>query len=64
VDSLPLLLAEPRFPSSVQTVFRFAATPVEPSIAVSALLIAVYFLSAVLVALAYFRGMDVAKRVT
>ena len=64
VDSLPLLLAEPRFPSSVQTVFRFAATPVEPSVGVSALLIAVYFLSAVLIALAYFRRMDVAKRVT
>jgi len=64
VDSLPLLLAEPKFPSSVQLVFRFAATPVEPSIVVSALLIAVYFLSAVLIALAYFSGMDVAKRVT
>ena len=64
VDSLPLLLGEPSFPSSVQLVFRFAATPVEPSIAVSALLIAVYFLSAVLIALAYFRSMDVAKRVT
>ena len=64
VDSLPLLLAEPNFPSSVQAIFRFAATPVEPSIGVSALLIAVYFLSAVLIALAYFRNMDVAKRVT
>ena len=64
VDSLPLLLGEPSFPSSVQLVFRFAATPVEPSIGVSALLIAVYFLSAVLIALAYFRNMDVAKRVT
>ena len=39
----PLLLAEPKFPSSVQLVFRFAATPVEPSIGISALLIAVYF---------------------
>ena len=64
VDSLPLLLAEPKFPSSVQLIFRFAATPVEPSIAVSAVLIAVYFLSAVLIALAYFSRMDVAKRVT
>jgi ABC-2 type transport system permease protein len=53
VDSLPLLLAEPNFPSSVQQIFRFAATPVEPSAGVSALLIA-----------AYFSRMDVAKRVT
>ncbi len=64
VDSLPLLLAEPKFPSAVLTIFRFGATPVEPSVGVSALLIAVYFLSAVLIALAYFRRMDVAKRVT
>ena len=64
VDSLPLLLGEPSFPSSVQLVFRFAATPVEPSIGFSALLIAVYVLSAVLIALTYFRNMDVAKRVT
>lgn len=64
VDSLPLLLAEPKFPSAVQEIFRFAATPVEPSIAFSALLIAVYFLSAVIIALGYFTRMDVAKRVT
>jgi len=65
VDSLPLLLAEPSFPSTVLTLFRFGgATPVETSVAMSAVLIAGYALAAVLVSLAYFRRADVAKRVT
>jgi ABC-2 type transport system permease protein len=65
VDSLPLLLAEPSFPSTVLTLFRFGgATPVETSVAMSAVLITAYALGAVLVSLAYFRRADVAKRVT
>ncbi|MDA4117771.1 MAG: ABC transporter permease [Thaumarchaeota archaeon] len=65
VDSLPLLLVEPKFPSTVLTLFRFGgANPVETSIPLSAALIAVYAVSAVLVALLYFSRMDVAKRVT
>jgi ABC-2 type transport system permease protein len=65
VDSLPLLLAEPSFPSTVLTLFRFGgATPVETSVPMSAVLIAGYALGAVLVSLAYFRRADVAKRVT
>jgi ABC-2 type transport system permease protein len=65
VDSLPLLLSEPSFPSTVLTLFRFGgANPVETSIPLSAALIAVYATSAVLVALLYFSRMDVAKRVT
>jgi ABC-2 type transport system permease protein len=65
VDSLPLLLAEPSFPSTVLTLFRIGgATPVESSIPLSAALIAAYVLVAVLVSLAYFTRMDVAKRVT
>jgi ABC-2 type transport system permease protein len=65
VDSLPLLLAEPNFPSTVLTLFRIGgATPVESSIPLSAALIATYILAAVLISLAYFRRMDVAKRVT
>ncbi len=65
VDSLPLLLTEPSFPSTVLTLFRFGgATPVESSIVLSATLIAAYALSAVVIALAYFGRADVAKRVT
>jgi ABC-2 type transport system permease protein len=65
VDSLPLLLAEPSFPSTVLTLFRIGgATPVESSVPLSAALIAAYVLVAVLVSLAYFTRMDVAKRVT
>ncbi len=64
VDSLPLLLAEPKFPSAVLTILRFGATPIEPSVLVSALLIAAYALTAVIIALAYFSDKDVAKRVT
>jgi ABC-2 type transport system permease protein len=65
VDSLPLLLAEPSFPSAVLTLFRFGgATPVETSIPMSAALIVAYALGAVLVSLAYFRKADVSKRVT
>ncbi|HEV2390298.1 MAG TPA: ABC transporter permease [Nitrososphaerales archaeon] len=65
VDSLPLLLAEPRFPSAVLPLFRAGlATPVETSVLGSVLLIAVYSGAAIVVALAYFSRMDVAKRVT
>lgn len=64
VDSLPLLLAEPRFPAVVSTIFRFGATPVEPSPVVSGLLVAAYALAAVIISFAYFTRMDVAKRVT
>jgi len=65
VDSLPLLLAEPRFPSAVLPLFRAGlATPVETSTLVSALLILSYSAVAIIVALAYFSRMDVAKRVT
>jgi ABC-2 type transport system permease protein len=65
VDSLPLLLAEPSFPSTVLTLFRIGgATPVESSIPLSAALIAAYVVAAVLISLAYFSRMDVAKRVT
>ena len=65
VDSLPLLLAQPSFPSTVLTLFRLGgASAVESSIPVSAALIAAYVLGAVLVSLAYFSRMDVAKRVT
>lgn len=65
VDSLPLLLAQPSFPSTVLTLFRFGgASPVETSIPMSAALIAAYALSAVLISLLYFRRTDVAKRVT
>jgi ABC-2 type transport system permease protein len=65
VDSLPLLLAQSRFPSSVQTLFRFGGTgAVETSIAFSALLICVYAVSALIVAVSYFSRVDVAKRVT
>jgi len=65
VDSLPLLLAEPKFPSTVSTIFRLGlATPVEPSVLASGLLVAAYAVTAVLIALAYFSRMDVSKRVT
>ncbi len=65
VDSLPLLLAGPSFPSTVLTLFRFGgAISVETSISFSVTLIAVYALSAVIIALLYFRRADVAKRVT
>jgi ABC-2 type transport system permease protein len=65
VDSLPLLLAGPSFPSTVLTLFRFGgAISVETSVSFSVTLIAVYALSAVIIALLYFRRADVAKRVT
>ena len=65
VDSLPLLLAEPSFPSNVLTLFRFGGgSTVESSVVMSAALIAVYAVSAVAVALLYFSRADVAKRVT
>jgi ABC-2 type transport system permease protein len=65
VDSLPLLLAEPHFPSAVLTIFRVGiATPVETSVLISAILIAVYAVPAVIIALVYFSNRDVSKRVT
>jgi len=65
VDSLPLLLSQPSFPGTVQTLFRFGgASPVETSALLSAALIAVYALSAATIALLYFSRMDIAKRVT
>jgi ABC-2 type transport system permease protein len=65
VDSLPLLLAQPSFPSTVLTLFRIGgASPVESSILMSAALIAAYALGAVLVSLWYFSRTDVSKRVT
>jgi ABC-2 type transport system permease protein len=65
VDSLPLLLAEPSFPSTVLTLFRFGGvSAVETSIPFSAALIAVYALSAVIISLLYFSRADIAKRVT
>ena len=65
VDSLALLLSEPKFPSTVLTIFRVGiATPVETSTAMSAALIAAYAVCAVLIALAYFSRMDISKRVT
>ena len=65
MDSLPLLLSEPKFPSTVLTLFRIGGTtPVETSILVSAVLIAAYAITTVAIALAYFLRMDVAKRVT
>jgi len=65
VDSLPILLAEPKIPGTASIIFRLGlATPVETSAASSALLIAAYAVTAVLVALAYFSRMDISKRVT
>ena len=65
VGSLPLLLAQPSFPSTVLTLFRFGGTgPVETSIPLSAALIVAYALSTVLISLAYFSRTDVSKRVT
>jgi len=65
VDSLPLLLTQPSFPSTVLTLFRLGgANPVESSIPLSAALILAYVLSAVLISLFYFTRTDVAKRVT
>jgi ABC-2 type transport system permease protein len=65
VDSLPLLLAQSRFPSSVQTLFRIGgAGAVETSVTFSALLIGVYAVSALVVAISYFSRADIAKRVT
>jgi len=65
VDSLPLLLAEPSFPSTVLTLFRFGGvSAVEASIPFSVALIAVYALSAVTISLLYFSRADISKRVT
>ncbi len=66
VDSLALLLAEPKIPSTASIIFRLGplATPVETSAAAAALLITAYAVTAVLIALTYFGRMDVSKRVT
>ncbi|MGH9918047.1 MAG: ABC transporter permease [Nitrososphaerales archaeon] len=66
VDSLPLLLAEPKIPSTASIIFKLGplATPVEASPGSAALLVTVYAVTAVVIALAYFSRMDVAKRVT
>lgn len=65
VDSLPLLLAMPNFPGTISTVFRVGlATPVEPSVLSSAVLVAAYALTAVFISLTYFSRMDISKRVT
>jgi ABC-2 type transport system permease protein len=66
VDSLPLLLAEPRIPGTASEIFKLGplATPVETSVLASALLIVAYAVTAVLIALTYFGRTDVAKRVT
>jgi ABC-2 type transport system permease protein len=66
VDSLPLLLAEPRIPNTASEIFKLGplATPVETSVLASALLIVAYAVTAVSIALAYFGRTDVAKRVT
>jgi ABC-2 type transport system permease protein len=65
VDSLPLLLAQSRFPSAVRSLFRIGgAGAVETSVEFSVLLICVYAVSALIIAISYFSRADVAKRVT
>lgn len=65
VDSLPLLLAEPSLPDTVRTLFRLGGIgAVETSAPFSAVLIAVYSVSAIAIAVAYFFRADVAKRIT
>jgi ABC-2 type transport system permease protein len=64
VDSLPLLLARPSLPSAVGTLFRLGGIgAVETSVWFSVLLIAAYSASAVMIAVAYFDRVDVAKRI-
>ena len=64
VDSLPLLLAQPRLPGAVGELFRLGGLGAsESSVWFSALLIVAYAVSAVVIALAYFRRVDVAKKV-
>ena len=65
VDSLPLLLAEPNFPGLVGTLLRLGGVgAVETSVWFSAALIATYSAAAVMVAVAYFGRVDIAKRIT
>jgi len=65
VDSLPLLLAQPRLPSAVGELFRLGGIgAAETSVWFSALLIAAYSVAAVVIAAAYFGRVDVAKRIT
>ncbi|HYC12356.1 MAG TPA: ABC transporter permease [Nitrososphaerales archaeon] len=64
VNSLPVLLAEPSFPSTVRILFRLGNTgAVETSILFSVLLVAVYSFSTLAIAAAYFARADVAKRI-
>jgi ABC-2 type transport system permease protein len=65
VDSLSLLLAEPSFPSTVQTLFRLGDVgAVETSVWLSAFLIVTYSVSALIIAVAHFSRTDVAKRIS
>ncbi len=64
VDSLPLLLAEPRLPGTVQLLFRLGGVgAVETSVAFSVLLIAAYSVVATAIAIAYFSRVDIAKKI-
>ncbi len=65
VDSLPLLLAEPRLPDTVQFLFKLGDVgAVETSAVLSAVLIALYSVSAIVIAVTYFSRVDIAKRIT
>ena len=65
VDSLPLLLAEPRLPVTVQALFRLGGVgAVETSAPLSAVLIAAYSVSAIVIAVSYFSRVDIAKKIT
>jgi ABC-2 type transport system permease protein len=65
VNSLPLLLAEPSLPGTVQTLLRLGGIgAVETSFWFSALMVVVYSVSAVTIVAAYFARADVAKRIT
>ena len=65
VDSLPVLLAEPRLPGTVQLLFRLGDVgAVETSAALSAVLIAAYSVCAIAIAIAYFSKVDIAKKIT
>jgi ABC-2 type transport system permease protein len=65
VNSLPLLVAEPSLPSTVQTLLRLGGIgAVETSFWFSALMVLIYSVSALMIAAAYFARADVAKRIT
>jgi ABC-2 type transport system permease protein len=65
VNSLPLLVAEPSLPSTVQTLLRLGGIgAMETSFWFSVLMVLVYSVSAVIIATAYFARADVAKRIT